>query len=79
MENKLLYEGKDVIVRDPWDMYKIEGHSTAFCKCGYVLHIKTPKIKNWYTIKCPKCGFKINLYCGEVGEKLTMEMIRNIV
>ena len=40
--------------------------------------IKTPKIKTWHQIKCPKCGFVINLFCGEEGELLTMNHIRDM-
>jgi hypothetical protein len=67
---------KEIIVKDPGDIRAIEGYSGAFCKCGHVLHIKTPKIKGWYPIKCPVCGFVANLFCGEEGEKLGMEGLR---
>ena len=77
-KDKGLYEGDDVIVKEPWDIKTIEGYSAAFCKCGHVLHIKTPKIKTWHQIKCPKCGFVINLFCGEEGELLTMNHIRDM-
>jgi len=77
MVDKILYEGDDVVVRLPWDQLVMEGHSAAFCECGYVLHIETPAIKNWYTIKCPKCGFVIQLYCGKEGKHLDMAMVRS--
>ena len=69
MRDKELYEGADVLVAEPWDIYEKDGYSSAFCKCGHVLHIKTPKIKRFHAIKCPICGFVVNLYCGENGKK----------
>lgn len=77
-EDKELYEGDDVIVQEPWQIEKIEGYSGAFCECGHVLHIKTPKRKAFHRIKCPVCGFGINLFCGEIGENLGMDYIREI-
>lgn len=77
-ENKGLYEGDDALVKEPWELEEIDGYSGAICKCGRVLHIKTPKIKTWHQIKCPKCGFMINLYCGQIGDKLSMSDVRNI-
>lgn len=71
-----IYEGDNVVVRPPWDMREIEGYSGAFCKCGSVLHIKTPKIKKWHSIKCPKCGFGVQLFCGENGVKIGMDYFR---
>lgn len=72
-----LYEGDDVIVDDPWHPL-MEGYEGAFCECGRVLMIKRPKVKTWYAIKCPKCGFIVNLFCGEEGEKLSMGDIRSL-
>lgn len=63
-----MYKDDDVIVREPWDIREIEGYSGAFCKCGRVLHIKTPGLQQWCAIKCPKCGFVVNLFCGKIGE-----------
>lgn len=77
--DKELYEGDDVICKEPWDPRIIEGHSGAFCECGHVLHIKTPRRKNWHSIKCPMCGHIVNLYCGEEGEQLSMDDVRTIV
>lgn len=74
--DKELYEGDDVIVRKPWELEIIEGCSGGFCKCGAVLHIKTPKIKMFYSIKCPNCGFIIQLFCGEEGEPAGMDLLR---
>lgn len=74
-QDKFLYEGEDVIVREPWELEIIQGHSAAICKCGAVLHIKTPKIKTWHKIKCPRCNFIINLFCGEEGENAGMSYI----
>ena len=71
-----VYEGDNVVVRPPWDIREIEGYSGAFCKCGHVLHIKTPKTKGYRTIKCPECGFVISLFCGDYGEKLDMNYFR---
>lgn len=76
MSDKELYEGEDVIIKEPWELEEIEGYSGAFCKCGAVLHIKTPKIKKFHSIKCPRCNFIINLFCGEEGEDASMDMIR---
>lgn len=74
-----IYEGDDVICKEPWDIREMEGYSGAFCKCGHVLHIKTPKRKDWHEIKCPKCGFVVNLFCGEIGEALCMDAVSSIV
>lgn len=80
MSVKDLYEGDDVIVRWPWEQLEMpDGYSidsAAVCKCGVILHIKMPKIKTWHPIKCPRCGFIVNLFCGEEGEKLSMADIR---
>lgn len=74
-----IYEGDNVVVRPPWDPRIIEGYEGAFCKCGCVLHIKTPKIKNWHPIKCPECGHVLNLFCGKNGVKIGMDEIRAFV
>lgn len=71
-----IYIDDEVLVKEPWDIKIIEGYSAAICKCGYVLHIKTPKIKKFHTIVCPKCRFVVNLFCGEEGEKANMDMFR---
>ena len=60
----------------PWEYKLMEGNEGAFCKCGRVLQIKKPKIKTWHKIKCPLCGFVINLFCGSEGEKLRSQDIR---
>ena len=65
MDNNKKYEGDDVVIREPYELGIIEGCTGAFCECGAVLHIKTPKIKNFYHIKCPRCGFTVGIYCGE--------------
>ena len=49
---------------------EIDGYSGAYCQCGNVLYIKTPKIKMFYPIKCPDCGFVVNLFCGKHGNKI---------
>lgn len=74
-----MYEGNDVICKEPWDGRIIEGYSGAYCECGHVLHIKTPRQKAFHAIKCPKCGFVVNLYCGEKGEPASMDDIRAVV
>lgn len=76
--DKDLYEGDDVLAQDSWDCYVMEGNEAAICRCGRVLQIKRPKIKTWHPIKCPKCGFIVNLFCGEEGEPLTMDAVRAI-
>ena len=76
---KSFYEGEDVLVKNPWEINSIDGYSGAFCECGHVLHIKTPKVKSWYRIKCPKCGFIVQLFCGEEGNKLSMDDIRGLI
>lgn len=63
--DKDLYEGDDVLVKEPWDTRIIEGYCGAFCECGHVLHIKTPRRKKFHAIKCPKCERVVNLFCGE--------------
>ena len=73
---KGLYEGDDVLVKKPWEINIIEGYSGAFCQCGHVLHIKTPKLKMWHAIKCPVCGHITQLFCGEEGQKASMDEIR---
>lgn len=67
--DKDLYEGDDVIARLPYNLETLEGYSGAFCECGSVLHIKTPRIKKFHAIKCPNCGFIVNLFCGEELER----------
>lgn len=78
-EDKDLYEGDDVLVKEPWDPRIVDGYSGAFCSCGYILHIKTPKIKAFHAIKCPKCGHIVNLFCGQNGEKVSMDILRDMV
>ena len=70
----MITENNEVIVKQPGEIAEIEGYSGAFCACGHVLHIKTPKIKAWYPIKCPVCGFVVKLFCGEEMDK---EIINN--
>lgn len=65
-----LYDGEDVICKEPWDTREIDGYSGAFCKCGHVLHIKTPKQKAWHVIKCPICGYYVRIYCGEKEDRI---------
>lgn len=62
------FYGNEVLARTPGDIKTIEGYSGAFCECGCILHIKTPKQKAFHSIQCPVCGFVVNLYCGEEGE-----------
>ena len=62
-----MYEGDDVICKKPWELNIIEGYSAAFCECGHVLHIKTPKQKAFHAIKCPVCNHVVELFCGEGG------------
>ena len=64
-----MFEGKDVVASmggfpDGAYSYETE-YSGAYCKCGTNLYIKTPQEKDWYPIKCPLCGFVVNLYCGK--------------
>lgn len=73
------FAGEDVICKEPWDFRIIEGYSGAFCECGHVLHIKTPKRKDFYPIECPKCGHVVRLYCGEEGEPASMNDLRATV
>ena len=54
-----------VAMNYPWECELMEGNEGAFCKCGRVLQFKRPKIKTWHKIKCSKCGFIINIFCGE--------------
>lgn len=67
-----MYKDDDVIVREPWDISEIEGYSGAFCKCGHVLHIKTPELTQWCAIECPKCGFVVNLFCGKSRAEISV-------
>ena len=67
------FENENVIVGDyAWSANATirDGCSGAYCRCGRVLYIKTPKIKSFHSIKCPECGFCLNLFCGLEGEKL---------
>lgn len=64
--DKELYEGDDVVCKEPYDLRIIDGYSGAFCECGHVLHIKTPRRKAFHSIKCPICGYIVKLYCGEI-------------
>ena len=57
-------EGHAVFAEDPYEGDKNEGYTTAYCDCGELLRMKTPKILDIYSIKCPKCGAKVYLYCG---------------
>ena len=77
--NKTIYKGDDVIARSPGDIRIIEGYSGAYCRCGYMLHIKTPKIKAFHPIECPHCKHIVNLFCGEEGEKLSIEDVRKLI
>ena len=43
-----------------------EGYSSAFCQCGRILRIKTPRYRRFYDLKCPICGFTVKLYTGEI-------------
>ena len=59
-------EYENVVKMDySWKCVLMDGNEGAFCKCGMVLQIKRPKVKAWHKIKCPKCGFIINIFCGE--------------
>ena len=62
-----------------WKHVLMEGNEGAFCKCGRVLQFKRPKIKTWHKIKCPKCRFIINIFCGEEGESLSMDSVNAFV
>ena len=57
------YKGNEVIAK-PACILEMEGHSAAFCECGYTLYIKTPEFKGWYPIECPHCKKTLWLYCG---------------
>lgn len=71
-----IYEGDEVLVRPPWNLERLEGYEGAICKCEYILYIKTPKIKTFHRIKCPRCGHVVSLFCGEVGKKVCMDVLR---
>lgn len=74
------FENENVIVDDyAWSANTTirEGYSGAYCRCGRVLYIKTPKIKSFHSIKCPECGFCLNLFCGLEGGKLGMDDLRS--
>ena len=77
--DKEIYKGNDVLVRGPSDIRTIEGYSGAFCECGYTLHIKTPKKKQFYVIECPRCKHMINLFCGKEGEKASPDLVRSTI
>lgn len=73
------FENENVIVGDYAWSKSIAGRpgcSIAECQCGRILYIKTPKIKSFHSIKCPECGFVMNLFCGLEGEKLGMNELR---
>ena len=73
------FENENVIVGDYAWSKSIAGRpgcSIAECQCGRILYIKTPKIKSFHSIKCPECGFVMNLFCGLEGEKLGMNDLR---
>lgn len=73
------FENENVIVGDyAWLPNAVErpGCSGAYCQCGRVLYIKTPRFKSVHSIKCPNCGFVINLFCGSEGEKRGMDDLR---
>lgn len=61
--DKELYEGDEVIVKKPYEIEAINGYSGAYCKCGHVLNIKTPRQKGYNAIKCPICGNIVTLFC----------------
>lgn len=48
----------------PWKTSVKDGNEGVFCNCGRMLQIKRPKTKTWHKVKCPECGFVINVYCG---------------
>ena len=74
-----IYTGNDVICKEPWDRRIIEGYSGAYCECGRVLHIKTPRQKAFHAIECPVCGFVVNLFCGKEGKPASMDDICAVV
>ena len=50
-ENENIILGEDISdIRDRGE------YSSIFCQCGQTVYFKTPKIKTWRLIKCPKCG-----------------------
>lgn len=53
-----------------YTMKKIDGYSGAFCPCGNTLYIRTPEIKNFYSIECPNCGFVVTIFCGKHVNKI---------
>lgn len=70
------FENENVMLgEDIGDFRERNGYSAGECKCGYTLYIKRPKIKAFHSIKCPNCGFVVNLFCGSEGEKLGMHDI----
>ena len=73
------FENENVIVGNYAWFPNIEdrpGYSIAEYQCGHILYIKTPKIKSFHSIKCPECGFVMNLFCGLEGKKLGMNDLR---
>lgn len=79
------FEGSDVIAVDPWapinELQKYSDpkeYSAAICQCPTNLYIKTPAIKTWHTIKCPRCGFIVNLFCGLEGDKMGTDELRGL-
>lgn len=76
------YENENVIVgAKGWDAkglmedakkYNQKEYAAAICECLNTLYIKQPKNKGFHSIKCPECGFEINLFCGLDGEKAKM-------
>ena len=74
------FENENVIVGDyAWSANATirDRCSGAYCRCGRVLYIKTPKIKSFYSIECSECGFCLNLFCGLEGGKLGMDDLRS--
>lgn len=61
---KKFYAGDEVMVKAPGDIGIVEGYEGAFCECGCTLHIKTPDIKDFYYIVCPRCNNTVTLFCG---------------
>jgi hypothetical protein len=62
---KKFYAGDDVMVKEPGDIGIVEGYEGAFCECGCTLLIKTPDIKDFYHIVCPRCRYVSWLFCGK--------------
>lgn len=68
-----LYKDEDVLVTH--DILKKEGYSSAFCKCGSTLHIKTPFFAQLCFIECPKCKHITQLYCAGVNKYIDEEIL----